>query len=89
MKIKLHNRHLTILTEIFNTDQEDCAAWVEEILEDIFGVDNSKPEFELLGDNLCPEQAEELTDRMIGHYKSENPDLRPSIQLHICSLIVK
>lgn len=55
------------------TDPEDCAAWIEELLSEIRGEDFNEESglFEKLGDNLYPEQVSLLSQQLIEHYSKE------------------
>jgi len=88
MTIKEHCKSLTVLSEMMNTDREDCAAWVEEFLIEIRGDDEDKPLFDKLGDNMSEEQLLELTTEVIGHYSKENRGLEQKVKGLLYNLTV-
>lgn len=55
------------------TDPEDCAAWISELLTEMRESDFEEETemFNKLGDNLYPEQVSLLSQQLIEHYSKE------------------
>lgn len=73
MKVKLHNVNLTSLSKKLGTDQHDCAAWVEEFVNEVRESDGKEEAtFDNLGDHLYPDQLDSICQSLIEHYNKEN-----------------
>lgn len=71
MKIPTHNHTLTSLSKLMESNNEDCSAWLEDILEDLRGETEEEDLFDKLGDNLYPEQVALISQQLIEHYNKE------------------
>ena len=84
MKIKTHSRPLTVLSDLMNTDRDDCAGVIEDMIQEMREID--KPEHHQIGEELTQEELTELTTEVMGHYDRESEILYPGTKELISQL---
>ena len=84
MKIKVHSRPLTVLSDLMCTDRLDCAGIIEDMIQEMREID--KPEHHSIAEELTQEELTELTQEVMGHYNRENEILYPGTKELISQL---
>ena len=79
MKITVHNKFLTELSKLLETDVEDCAGWIEDFLQEVRGDEEDGELFEKVGDNLYPEQVGQISQMLLEHYSKEGTVTRGKV----------